>query len=158
MGYPGVSSFPPLSTTLRSTIRSVFFWVKNFHCSRLLPFFLMLPSAVLSSLLHIYCRPPPPPPPLQYALWFFSGNSFTMGCFFFRELNPSSAPYSKPPSPPFASPICTFLCHTSSPKTATSCRQYAQKAAFNENEIYQTTEMRLYILPVPFHHDPAGVW
>ena len=34
--------------------------------------------------------------------------------------------------------------HISSPKTATSCGQYAQKTASNEGAIQQTTEIRLY--------------
>ena len=47
MGYLGVSSFTPLSTTFRSTIRSVFFGVKIFPCSCFLPFLRChLPSAI----------------------------------------------------------------------------------------------------------------
>ena len=76
-----------------------------------------------------------------------------MGCFFFRGLNPRSAPYSPPP-PPVLQPSV----HISSPKTATSCEQYARNTASNEGEIQQTTEIRLYNCSVVFHNDPSEVW
>ena len=129
MGYLGVSSFPPLSTTFRPTIGSVFFGMKTHHCSRLLPFscchlpFRRFPDAHLQ-----------PPPPLQCALWFCAKDSFTVCCFFFRGLNPRSAPYSNPPPPSAA---------------------YSAKT---EGEIKQTTEIRLYICSVPFHNNPAEIW
>ena len=82
MGHLGDSSFTPLSTTSKSTISSLFLGMKTFHCSLPLPFlYYHLPFHVAHLLL-------PPPPPLTCALWFFSGTSFTMGCFFFPAAEP----------------------------------------------------------------------
>ena len=151
MGYLGVSSFPPLSATFRSTTRSTFFAVKTFHYSLLLLLCCHLPFRSFP-VAHLLLQPPPPP--LQCALWIFSGTSFTMGGFFFRGLKVS--PLQHPPPP--AAPICAHLCDISSPYIATSCGQYARKAASNEGEIQQPTEIRLDNCSVPFHNDPAEIW
>ena len=108
MGCLGVSSCPPLSTTKRSAIKSVFWGVKTFHCSRLLP---SLCCNVPLYSCSVAAAPLPPPPAL---------------CLFVRflVLNAWSAPYSPPPPPPPGCTTCTYLCHISSPRTATSCGQY----------------------------------
>ena len=60
MGYPGASSSPPLSTTFKPTIRSVFFGVKTFHCSRLLPSFSCHLPFRSFPVAHLLLHSPPP--------------------------------------------------------------------------------------------------
>ena len=104
MGYPGICSFQPWCTTFKSTIRSVFLWLKTCHCSCSYPAI----CPFKSSLLHIcWCTPHPP---RSVPFGSFLANSFTTGSLFLRGLNPWSAPHSNPSRPLCRTHLYVFVC------------------------------------------------
>ena len=104
MGYPGVCSFQPWCTTFKSTIRSVFLWLKTCHCSRSYPAI----CPFKSSLLHIcWCTPPPPS---QCALWFFSGKFIHDGLLVFTGAEPLVSAPQQPLPPLCRTHLYVFVC------------------------------------------------